>query len=86
MKEVKIEYFNATAIVGYGYRLGDTTDTLEEMKQKIDESNERRRASGYDPEKWIITLVKIYRAFTDDHRFIKSEETEQAVCIYPAEL
>ena len=72
-----------TMAVGGHHRLSVMGDTLERIRQEIDEANTRAVAKGYSAEAWIITHVEWYTYYDDNDNFVKSERLEQAVEIYP---
>lgn len=86
MKRYSFERYNARALTGSAslYLLHD--DTLEGTKQDIDASNERAEAQGYKAERWMITHIEVYTYVDDNGQFVKREELEQAVEIYPEVL
>lgn len=61
-------------------------ESLEGIKQEIDDSNKRAIEQGYKPEQWIITKVLVTRAFDMDGLFLFETKTEKRVEIYPEEL
>jgi len=85
MKRFEGDRFNTMAIKGHS-RLCVSGDTLESTREEIDRTNKRAIERGYKAEQWIITHQEWYRYFDDDGNFVKSEEYEQAIEIYPASI
>ncbi len=85
MKRSDHECYRTIAPNG-GHRLAAEGETLEELKNKIDASNERAVRLGYKAEQWIITHEERHFWYNDDGVFVKSEVIEEALEVYPAEL
>lgn len=82
MKRVEGSRYNTMALIGSG-RLVVRGDSLEETRREIDESNERAMKRGYKAESWIITHQEWYRWYDDEGNFVRSEQLEQAIEVYP---
>lgn len=67
-----------------GSKLAETAETLQEMKDKIDESNRRAEALGYKASQRLIVRVEYSREM-DGERFIRATREEEAVEIYPSD-
>lgn len=85
MKRFEGDRFNTMAIKGHN-RLDVKGDTLESTRDEIDRANKRAIERGYKAEQWIITHQEWYRFFDNDGNFVKSEEYEQAIEIYPTSI
>lgn len=83
MKRYEFDGFKARGLNG-GHYLSTKAETLEGVKQEIDESNARAMSLGYQAESWIITHYERYVWYDDNDMFIKSEDIEQTVEVYPA--
>ena len=82
MKRYEGDRYDTMAINGY-HRLSVNGNTLESTRQEIDESNARKIKNGYTAEAWIITHKEWYTYYDDNGNFVKSEQYEKAVEIYP---
>ena len=76
--------YKARYINGNGY-LVTNSDTLEGIKEEIDESNYRAEKLGYSATSWMITFEEWITVYNDDGVFVKSEIFEEAIEVYPAE-
>ena len=85
MKRYEGDRFNTMAIKGH-HRLCVNGDTLESTRAEIDEANKRAIERGYKAEQWIITHQEWYRLEDDDGNFVRAEEYEQAIEIYPPSI
>lgn len=68
-----------------GSKLADTADSLQEMKDKIDQANRRAETLGYKGTQRVIVYVEYSREM-DGNRFIRAQRTEEAVEVYPSIL
>lgn len=84
MKMYESDCYKARAIRGGSY-LAKDANTLEEMRDIIDRSNQRAESLGYKLESWIIVHNKWYAWYDDNGMFVRSETLEQAMEIYPKE-
>lgn len=84
MKRYESDGYKARGVKG-GYYLAKDGDSLEEMKQIIDESNDRAMKKGYKKEQWIIVHTEWY-SWYDNDMFVKRETIETAVEVYPKEV
>ena len=82
MKRYESDGFRAMHLFGGSY-LSTHGETLEEIRREIDESNERAIKRGYNAESWIITHTEYYSWYDDNDMFVKREEYEQAIEVYP---
>ena len=71
--------------ISMGHKLAFTADTLQEMRDAIDESNERAVSLGYKPLQWNIIYVEISREMQGD-RFVKGITEETYIETYPEEV
>ena len=85
MKRFEGDRFDTMAIKGH-YRLHVIGDSLESTRAEIDEANKRAIEKGYKAEQWIITHKEWYRLEDDDGNFVRAEEYEQAIEIYPTSI
>lgn len=85
MKRYEHDKYDTKSFTGAS-RLVVHGNTLEKIRSEIDESNRRCIERGYKAVQWIITHREFYNWYDDHGRFVKSEEIEQAVEIYPPEL
>jgi len=83
MKEVSIHY-EAWAM-NMGSKLAKTADTLQEIRDEIDASNQRAIDLGYKAEQRMIVSVSYSREM-DDNRFIRAIREEEYVETYPLEV
>jgi hypothetical protein len=83
MKEVSIQY-EAWAM-NMGSKLAKTADTLQEMRDEIDASNQRAIDLGYKAEQRMIVSVSYSREM-DGGRFIRAITEEEYVETYPKEV
>lgn len=68
-----------------GSKLAQIADTLQEMREEIDASNQRAKDRGYKAEQWMIVSVS-YRREMDGNRFVKAIREEEYVETYPQEV
>ncbi len=81
----EFDYYKAKDLRGESY-LYTPHETLDGVKQDIDNSNEHAIQLGYTGSRWIITHT-VATHYTDDlGMFIKKETVESAVEIYPEKL
>ena len=85
MKRYESDGYKARAINGGSY-LAKEADTLEEIRDTIDKSNQRAVSLGYKAEAWIIVHNEWYSWYDDNGMFVKSETIEQAIEVYPKEI
>lgn len=79
-------YFDTMALSG-GHRLVVRGESLEGVKQEIDDAEARARERGCNnPEQWIITKVLVTRAFDMDGLFLYETKTEKRLEIYPEKI
>jgi hypothetical protein len=83
MKEVSIQY-EAWAM-NMGSKLAKTADTLQEMRDEIDASNQRAIDLGYKAEQRMIVSVSYSREM-DGGRFIRAITEEEYIETYPKEV
>lgn len=72
-----------TLSLGGNCRLVTRGESLEGIKQEIDDSNARAVAKGYKAESWLITHRESYTYYDDNGMFNRSEELEIAIEVYP---
>ena len=85
MKKYEGDGYNTLSLSGHS-RLVVYGTTVEEIRKEIDESNLRAVAAGWKPQQWVITHRE-WRKYVDDNgHFLKSEEIETKIEIYPATL
>lgn len=77
------EYFKALYPAGSG-ELAVRCNTIEEMRDAINDANARAFMSGYKMTQYLVTHVEWYKYLDDDGQFVKREEYESLVEIYPA--
>ena len=82
MKRFESDSYDTIAIKGH-HRLAVNGETLESVRADIDRSNTRATEKGYKAQQWIITHKELYIYYDDDGNFMKSEQYEQAVEVYP---
>ena len=82
MKTNESKCFKARSLSGSSY-LARFTDTLEEIKEEINDSNTRAVMQGYRPTSWLIVSVSHWSLYDDNGQFVRSEAIEQAVEVYP---
>ena len=82
MKRFESDSYDTIAIKGH-HRLAVNGETLESVRADIDRSNTRATEKGYKAQQWIITHKEWYTYYDDDGNFMKSEQYEQAVEVYP---
>lgn len=82
MNTIMAKHWEAWHLIGSG-RLVDEGNYLEDMRQKIDESNERAVSRGYKKESFRI--IEVYREieYGEEGEFISSLEKRKAVEVYP---
>lgn len=83
MKDNSIHY-EAWAM-GMGSKLAKIADTLQEMREEIDASNQRAIKLGYKAEQRMIVSVSYSREM-DGNRFVKAIKEEEYVETYPQEV
>lgn len=83
MKDISIHY-EAWAM-NMGSKLAKTADTLQEMREEIDASNQRAIDLGYKAEQRMIVSVSFGREM-DGNRFVKTIRVEEYVETYPQEV
>lgn len=84
MKKYESDYYNVRGIKDeYGLCVHHN-DTLENVREEIDRVNQRAVERGYNAEQWVITHVEVYTWKDDNGVFVKREEIETRVEIYPA--
>lgn len=83
MKDISIHY-EAWAM-NMGSKLAKTADTLQEMREEIDASNQRAIDLGYKAEQRMIVSVSYSREM-DGNRFIRAIREEEYVETYPQEV
>lgn len=86
MRRIESDRYDTMCLKGAGNRLSVVGETLERTREEIDESNKRAVRMGYKASQWIITHIEHYAWFDDNDRFIKSEDIESAVEVYPKEI
>ena len=84
-KRYEGEKFNALHMCGSG-GLAVRGETLEGIRQEIDDANERAMSRGYKEEQFIITHMEWYKYYDDEGIFLKEETIEQRIEIYPKVL
>lgn len=83
MKDISI-HLEAWAM-SMGSKLAQTADTLQEMRDAIDASNERAISLGYKAEQRMIVCVTYSREM-DGNRFIRAIREEEYVETYPKQV
>ena len=79
-------YFDTMALNG-SHRLVVRGESLEGIRQEIDDAEARAKERGYNnPEQWIITKVEVTRVFDKDGSFLYENKTEKRVEIYPEKI
>ena len=87
MKRTETSYLRAMSNAGkHSSYLQTYQDTIEGIKQEIDEANARAVKLGYKEEQFLITCTEVYCYCEDDGTFIKKETIESAVEVYPKEV
>lgn len=63
--------------------MGERCETLEEMREAIDQTNEHHKTFGYQQHQYIICLVQWGNIYDEDDLFVSSHKTETRIEIYP---
>ena len=85
MKRIEDKSYDTIALSG-SHRLMVSGESLESTRKEIDDSNRRAISRGYKAERWIITYRERCNLYDDDGRFVRCEECERAVEIYPEKI
>lgn len=84
-KRYESDYFKARYIGGSG-EMAKHCDTIEDMREAIDDANARSVSMGYKAEQYLITHLEWYTYLDDNGQFAKREEYESAIEVYPETL
>lgn len=85
MKRIENKWYDTIALSG-SHRLMVSGKSLESTRKEIDDSNKKAVSRWCKAERWIITYRERCNSYDDDGRFVKCEECERAVEIYPKEI
>lgn len=70
MKSINKEWYEAVNVGGFGCKLAETFNTLEEAQKGIEESNARAVSRGYKEENFYIMKCMLVRVIDDNNDVI----------------